>query len=405
MNTARIAPLVEPTPALTDEARARAHRQIILPGFGELAQRRLAAARVLVVGAGGLGSAVVPYLAGAGIGRIGIIDDDLVELSNLHRQVSHGTADIGRPKVTSLAETVHALNPAILVDEHHLRLTVANARGIFADYDLVIDGSDNFATRYLVNDAAHLAGIPLVWGAILQYSGQVSVAWHANGPGYRDLFPDPPGADEVLNCAEGGVLPGLCGTVGSLLATEAMKLIAGVGDPLIGRVLTYDALSARTREIPYGRDPEAAAITELVDLDVACAVTRAGVSQGSAPDDASILSVDSVDLARLLSDADERAAIDLIDVRSVAEFAGRRLTGARHHDVSRIEAGDLPVPGAADRVTIIYCERDPRSIRAASALAAAGWENVTYLRGGIDAFARSAPDHIVRGSATPTKGY
>ena len=401
MNTARIAPLVEPTPALTDEARARAHRQIILPGFNELAQRRLAAARVLVIGAGGLGSAVVPYLAGAGIGRIGLIDDDLVELSNLHRQVSHGTADIGRPKVTSLAETVHTLDPAIVVDEHNLRLTAANALEVFVDYDLVIDGSDNFATRYLVNDAAQLAGIPLVWGAILQYSGQVSVAWHAHGPGYRDLFPDPPSPDTVLNCAEGGVLPGLCGTVGSLLATEAMKLIAGIGDPLIGRVLTYDALSARTREIPYGRDPQAAAISVLVDLDVTCAVTAAGMPVGSAPDDASI---NSTDLARILTDTEERASIDLIDVRSAAEYAGRRVTGARHHDVDLIDAGVLPTAHNGRRA-IVYCERDPRSIRAAGALAAAGWENVTYLRGGIDAFARSAPDWIVRGSATPTKGY
>lgn len=194
-------PLVEAGEALTGEQAERAARQMLLPGFGELAQRRLRAARVLVIGAGGLGSASVPYLAGAGVGTIGIVDDDVVELSNLHRQIAHGTADVGRRKVASLAEAARSIDPGVRVVEHDLRLTSANALEIFGAYDLVIDGSDNFPTRYLSNDAAQLAGIPLVWGAILGYHGQLGVAWHARGPGYRDLFPVPPAPDEVVTCA------------------------------------------------------------------------------------------------------------------------------------------------------------------------------------------------------------
>src|SRR5690606_11174957 len=277
--------------------------QISLPGFGEEAQRRLAAARVLVIGAGGLGSASVPYLAGAGVGTIGVVDDDVVELSNLHRQIAHSTADIGRSKTASLADTVHALDPSITVIEHCDRLTSQNALDIFSQYDLVLDGSDNFPTRYLANDAASLAGIPLVWGAILQYHGQVGVAWHSRGPGYRDLFPVPPEPGTVPDCAAGGVLPGLCGTVGSLLATEAMTLIAGVGEPLVGRVLVYDALAARTREIEFGRDPEAEPVTELIDYALFCGSSE---DEFGAPESAT-----AAELAEALRSAGQSVLIDV----------------------------------------------------------------------------------------------
>src|SRR5918993_1019306 len=193
-------PLVEPGPRLTPDRIARFSRQLMLPGFGELAQRRLAAARVLVVGAGGLGSALVPYLVGAGIGTIGIADDDTVELSNLHRQVSHGVADLGRLKVDSLAETVAAIDPQCRVVRHPLRLTAANLGGVLADYDLVVDGSDNFPTRYLTNDAAVLAGIPLVWGAILRFHGQAGPSWEVHGPPHPDPFPPPPPPPQGLSC-------------------------------------------------------------------------------------------------------------------------------------------------------------------------------------------------------------
>ncbi len=374
-------PLVEPAAALGADAAARARRQLALPGFGELAQRRLAAARVLVIGAGGLGCASVPYLVGAGVGRIGIIDDDLVELSNLHRQVAHGTADLGRAKVDSLAETALAIDPGITIDRHRLRLSSANARELFAQYDLVIDGSDNFPTRYLANDAAELTGTPLVWGAILQYSGQVGVAWHAHGPGYRDLFPVPPAPGAVMNCAEGGVLPGLCGTVGSLLATEALKLITGLGDPLIGRVLLYDALAARTRELRVNRNPSAEPITGLVDYELLCGIAQAEAGP----------SVPALEPEELLALSRAGAAPRLVDVRSEAEHAERRLRGSEWLPVEQIEAG-----AALEGPVTLYCERDPRSIRAAAALASRGVPGVAFLRGGIDAVARSAPELIER---------
>ncbi|WP_233613224.1 ThiF family adenylyltransferase [Leucobacter edaphi] len=390
----RPGPLVAPLPELSAAAAARARRQIVMAGFGEEAQRRLAAASVLVIGAGGLGCASVPYLAGAGIGRIGILDDDVVELSNLHRQVEHRTEDLGRFKADSLADAVARLDPGITVDRLITRLTAENAREIFAGYDLVIDGSDNFPTRYLANDAAQLVGIPLVWGAILERSGQVSVAWHEYGPGYRDLFPVPPQAGAVLNCAEAGVLPGLCGTIGSLLATEVLKLITGVGDPLIGRVLLYDALQARTRELELRRDPNAEPITELVDYEILCGIEpSAAGAEAAAEGSAGLAVLTGEELA-------ERAAAGLaprlLDVRSAPEREERRIAGSEWLDVDRIEAGENPDPDPAGRPLVIYCERDPRSIRAARALAGRGFAGVGYLRGGIDRLARTAPELVER---------
>ena len=244
---ARPGPLVAPVAGPQPYDWGRVSRQLVLPEFGDEAQRRVAGARVLIVGAGGLGCTCAPLLAGAGVGTIGLVDDDIVEVSNLHRQVAHRTATVGRPKVDSLAEALEALNPDVRVNRHQLRLTSSNAAELFAGYDLVIDGSDNFDTRYLTDDAARLQGLPVVWGAIQQYSGQLSVAWHRYGAGYRDVFPEPPVAG--MDCAGGGVLPSLCGTIGSLLATEALKLITGLGDPLIGRVLVYEALHARMQEV------------------------------------------------------------------------------------------------------------------------------------------------------------
>ena len=207
-------PLVEPGPPLAAERIARFSRQLMLPGFGELAQRRLAAARVLVVGAGGLGSVVVPSLAGAGVGTIGIVDDDVVELSNLHRQTSHGVADLGRAEGRLARRDRRRDRPECRVVRHGTRLTADDIRDVLAGYDLVVDGSDNFPTRYLINDAASLAGVPLVWGAILRFHGQVGTAWHAHGPGYRDLFPVPPSPDEVLSCEARRRAAELCATVG-----------------------------------------------------------------------------------------------------------------------------------------------------------------------------------------------
>lgn len=376
----RPAPLVEPAAALSDEQRARAGRQLILPGFGEIAQRRLAAARVLVIGAGGLGSACVPYLVGSGVGTIGIVDDDRVELSNLHRQVAHRTADIGRRKTSSLAEAARAIDPGATVVEHDLRLDSGNALRLFGDYDLVIDGSDNFPTRYLVDDAASLSGIPLVWGAILSHHGQLGVAWHAHGPGYRDLFPTPPPAGEALSCSTAGVLPGLCGTVGSLLATEALKLITGIGEPLIGRVLVYDALEARTREIGYERDPLAPPVTGLIDYERFCA------GPGSPP------AMTAAELTRRLEGA---GGIPLVDVRMADERAWLRIDPSESLPLEVIEAD----PRVAERlpregVVAVYCAEGSRSIRAARILREHGVD-ARYLSGGIQAFERSSPQLLI----------
>ncbi len=394
---ARPGPLVEPAPALTENQLARAARQMILPGFGEIAQRRLAAARVLVIGAGGLGNSSVPFLAGSGVGTIGIIDDDDVEISNLHRQIAYRTADIGRRKVSSLAEVARGIDPGIRVVEQDLRLNSSNALEIFNDYDLVIDGSDNFPTRYLANDAAYLSGIPLVWGAILAHHGQVGVAWHRHGPGYRDLFPVPPSPEEVVSCSSGGVLPGLCGTVGSFLATEALKLITGIGEPLIGRVLVYDALSARTRELSYGADPDAAPITGLIDYQLFCA----------GPDAPPAISV-----SELLQLLDESDPIALIDVRRSEERELLRIEHSEALPLSLLES-ERTAPEALSSTSLIdispslstpalrpsseirhpvvvYCATEPRSMRAARLLRARGF-NAYYLSGGIELFARVAP--------------
>ncbi len=387
-------PLVAPVEALPAEAAIRAQRQIVLPGFGDEAQRRLANAKVLVIGAGGLGCASVPFLAGAGVGRIGLLDDDVVEMSNLHRQTTHRTSDIGRAKVDALAETVLALDPSITVDRHRVRLSATNALDLFEAYDLVLDGSDNFPTRYLTNDAAELTGTPLVWGAILQFSGQVGVAWHRFGPGYRDLFPAPPAPESVLNCAVGGVLPGLCGTVGTLMATEALKLIAGIGEPLIGRVLLYDALAARTREIAVNRDPLAAPITGLVDYEMFCGTTPSSTLPESR-------GVSAEAFAETLRTGEPSR---VLDVRSAEEFAERRVRGAVRLSVDDIEAGDIQslegmLENGADGPIWVYCERDPRSVRAAAALVSQGIDEVRFVRGGISRLASAAPDLIVRGEA------
>ncbi|MGZ2225196.1 ThiF family adenylyltransferase [Glutamicibacter nicotianae] len=371
--------LVAPGAELSGEQAKRAARQLSLPGFDEVSQRRLAAARVLVIGAGGLGSACIPYLVGAGVGTIGIVDDDVVELSNLHRQVTHTTANIGKSKTASLAQAATALDPNVKIIEHNLRLDSSNALEIFANYDLVIDGSDNFPTRYLSNDAAQLTGIPLIWGSILQHHGQVSVAWHEQGPGYRDLFPVPPAPGTIPDCAAGGVLPGLCGTIGSLLATEALKLIAGLGQPLVGKVLIYDALAASTRTLEYSRDPQAPEISGLIDYVLFCA--------GSLPE---AESVGAEALADVLAGAD---APVLLDVRNEDERAQQHIAGSLHLPLPQLEAAiesGAELEQIPENVTV-YCARGPRSQRAASLLATRGIK-ANYLDGGLPALAEVAPN-------------
>ena len=369
-----------------------------MPGFDELAQRRLANARVLVVGAGGLGSASIPYLASAGVGTIGVIDTDVVELSNLHRQVSHGMSDLGRDKVDSIASTVAGIDPETIVRPHNLWLDSSNAIEIFAEYDLILDGSDNFATRYLVNDAAALCGKPVVWGAILRYSGQSGVVSAGHGPSYRDLFPVPPAPGDALSCSVGGVLPTVCAVIGSIMCTEAIKLITGVGDPLIGRVTTYDALSGRFREISYRAIPDAAPITELIDYELFCgrgpaaspANSESAASESPA-ESVQAISISALELSRWLSDGRE---LQLIDVREpfearIAKIAGSELIplGTIEGSLDRIRR-DLPV--------VLYCHYDSRSQHAAGVLRHNGITDVLWLEGGIDAYAATADRGLAR---------
>ena len=299
-------PLVEPGPELTREELERYARHLTLPGIGTLGQRRLRNARVLVVGAGGLGSPALQYLAAAGIGTLGIVDDDVVALSNLQRQVVHTTADVGRPKAVSAAEAVTALNPLVEVRTHPVRLDADNAVDIIGGYDLVLDGADNFATRYVVSDAAALTGTPCVWGSILRFEGQVSVFWAGHGPTYRDLYPEAPPDGEVPSCAEGGVFGMLPATVGAVMVTEAVKLVTGTGEPLLGRVLLHDALAMTWREMRLTPDPDAVPVTAVARPAAVCALPGADASE----------TVGSAELARLLERRERgEASFALVDVR------------------------------------------------------------------------------------------
>ena len=341
----------------------RYSRQVALPGFGVAAQQRLAASRVLVIGAGGLGSAVIPALVAAGVGTVGIIDDDRVELSNLHRQHIHGVADLGSPKVDSAASSAAALDPDATVTTLDSRLTSANALALFADYDLVLDGSDNFPTRYLANDAAVLSGIPLVWGAVSQYGGQLGVSW---GTTYRDLFPTPPPPGSVLSCEAGGVLPTTVGVIGALMATEALKLLTGVGEPLVGRVTVFDGLTGDFRTIAYEKDPLAERLTALIDYELFCGLTGT-------------------------HSLDESAT--LLDVREPWEVELVTLPGAVHIPLGELE-GRLDELDAQRPVTA-YCHHGIRSATARDILLAHGFA-ATHLEGGIDAWARDVDPTMAR---------
>jgi len=381
--------LVEPGAPLTPAQLVRYSRQLANPHFGQLAQRRLSNSRVLVIGAGGLGSATIPSLAAMGVGTLGVVDTDIVELSNLHRQLAHGVADLGRSKLDSVAETVAQTNPDSRVRLHELRLDSSNALDLFSDYDLVLDGSDNFATRYLVNDAASLVGIPVVWGAILRYGGQTGVAWASHGPTYRDLFPVPPHPDTVLSCADGGVLPTVCAAIGAIMCSETVKLLTGLGQPLLGRVTSYDALSGRFREIEYSATPDAAPITELIDYELFCNAPARRETVDSVSD--SDITIDSHELAALLA-AD--APLQLVDVREPFEREIVAIEPSLLLPLGNLGAelgairSDLPI--------VLYCHHGVRSERALRLLQKSGFTDVRHLIGGIDAYSLAIDPTMAR---------
>ena len=385
-----IEPLVEPGPPLDHRQVARYARHLLIPDVGEVGQRRLANARVLVLGAGGLGSPALLYLAAAGVGTIGVVDPDVVELSNLHRQVVHGASDVGRLKVESVAATLAEVNPLVNVVQHPVRLESGNALEILDGYDLVVDGTDNFATRYLVNDACVLLGIPCVWGSVFRFDGHVSVFWGGHGPCYRCLFPEAPPAGSVPSCAEGGILGVLCAAIGSAQATEAVKLITGLGTPLLGRLLAYDALRATWRELTVHRDPACAVCgdaptitreTGLADYDTFCGLPPAA-AVASDSDDVPVVS--ARELAGLLA-ARERGEnnVMLVDVREPGERAIVSIPGSVPVPRARFDSGDAFGEIPFDRPVVLHCRSGARSASALRLLRAAGHPDVRHLEGGV----------------------
>jgi sulfur-carrier protein adenylyltransferase/sulfurtransferase len=369
-------PLVGPGEDLTPEEARRYSRHLLLPEIGVLGQRRLKAARVLVVGAGGLGSPALLYLAAAGVGTIGVVDDDVVEDSNLQRQVLHGTADVGRPKVDSAADAVERTNPLVRVVRHRERLTADSAARLVAGYDLVLDGSDNFATRYLVNDACVLAGTPWVWGAVLRFDGHVSTFWAEHGPTYRDLFPEPPAPGTVPSCGEAGVLGGVCAMVGSVMVTEAVKLVTGSGRSLLGRVLVLDALSTTWRTLALRADPARPAVTAITAPPPA--------PRREEPELPAITPAELAERLRAREAGDEDFL--LVDVREPEEHAAHAIPGAVLVPLrDLLDAGAL-AGVARDRPLVLHCASGARSARALLALTARGHTDVRHLQGGITAW-------------------
>lgn len=366
-----------PLPDLTDHERRRYARHLILPEVGPDGQRRLKGARVLLVGAGGLGSPAALYLAAAGVGHLTLVDFDVVDESNLQRQVLHGTRDVGRPKLDSARDRLRDLNPGVAVEGHAARLDRTNALALVRAHDLVVDGTDNFATRYLVNDACVLTGRPNVYGSVFRFEGQASVFAAADGPCYRCLFPEPPPPGAVPSCAEGGVLGVLPGLVGMVQATEALKLLLGAGEPLVGRLLLVDALTMEFRQVRVRRDPRCPAcgtreIRALQDYEAFCGVRPAPAGE------AAVAELTPRALAARLAAGDP---LDLVDVREPVEWAIARLPGARLSPLSAFEAAVPTFP--RDRDVVLYCKAGLRSAKAARMLLAAGYTRVWSMSGGI----------------------
>ena len=345
-------------------------------------QRRLVAARVLVIGAGGLGSPVLTYLAAAGVGTIGILDDDVVDVSNLQRQVVHGESSIGRPKVDSAAQALAQINPSVQVIPIRARLTEANALDLLAGYDLVMDGTDTFATRYLISDACALLRVPCVWGSVYRFDGQVSLFWSAPPPPalpvtYRDLHPVPPPPGSVPSCAEGGVLGVVCAAIGASMANEAVKLICGIGDPLLGRVMIFDALRGSWDTVPVRRAPGVDEVTALTqDYEAFCGLPARETA--------------AIDVRQLATWLDQRARGErdfvLIDVREPFERELARIPGAVGIPLARLQAGaeaELKAVDATQRPVVLHCKSGARSAHALNVLREAGFHDAVHVEGGV----------------------
>jgi sulfur-carrier protein adenylyltransferase/sulfurtransferase len=388
-------PLVEPADELTIDEVRRYSRHLIIPDVGMIGQRRLKNAKVLVIGAGGLGSPALLYLAAAGVGTLGIVEFDEVDESNLQRQVIHGQSDIGRPKAQSAKESIAETNPYVEVVLHDERLDNDNVMRIFEGYDLIVDGTDNFATRYLVNDAAYFLGIPYVWGSIYRFDGQASVFAPTivdDAPCYRCLYPEPPPPGMVPSCAEGGVLGVLCASVGSIQVNEAIKLLTGIGDPLVGRLMIYDALEMEYRKLKVRKDPNCAlcgdnpTVTELIDYETFC-----GAVSDEAADAAVGSTISVTQLEHMLKDRDNGGPdFVLVDVREPNEFEinqipsavlipkGDFLNGNAFEELSRLTEGNKQL--------VLHCKTGVRSAEALAIAKGAGYSDAVHVGGGVSAW-------------------
>lgn len=377
-------PLVEPGAELTREEVNRYSRHLLIPNLGVTGQRRLKNARVLVIGAGGLGSPTLLYLAAAGIGTLGVIDFDRVDESNLQRQVIHTVDSIGELKVESARQAIARLNPLVKVITHNDRLEPDMAVELFSRYDLILDGTDNFATRYLVNDACILADKPYVWGSIFRFEGQASVFWEnapdGRGLNYRDLYPEPPPPELAPSCSEGGVLGVLCAAIASIMSTEAIKLLAGIGDPLLGRLMVYDALDMSYRELPIRRLPGRQPVTALSDYQAFC-----GLNRPSAANDSSVPLISALQLKSL---KDSGKAPVIIDVREQTEWDIVRIEGALLMPKSAEVASRIVERFGRDTDLVITCKSGMRSQAVSSDLRKLGLDKVRNLEGGVLAWVR-----------------
>jgi adenylyltransferase/sulfurtransferase len=377
-------PLVEPAESLTIEEVRRYSRHLIIPDVAMAGQKRLKNAKVLCIGAGGLGSPALLYLAAAGVGTLGIVEFDVVDESNLQRQIIHGQSDIGRSKAESARDSVLEINPLVTVNVHEIRLDSSNVMDLFAQYDLIVDGTDNFATRYLVNDACVLLGKPYVWGSIYRFDGQASVFWAEHGPCYRCLYPEPPPPGMVPSCAEGGVLGVLCASIGSIQVTEAIKVLTGIGEPLLGSLMVYDALEMNYRKIKVRKDPNCAVcgenptVTELIDYEAFCGVVSEEAQQAAAGS--------TITAAELKDLVDSDKPIYLVDVREPAEWEIVRIPGATLIPKDEILRGDALASLPQDRQIVMYCKTGVRSAETLAAVKNAGFADAVHVQGGVTAW-------------------
>ena len=374
-------PLVEPAAELSVDEVRRYSRHLIIPDVGMTGQKRLKNAKVLCVGAGGLGSPALLYLAAAGIGTLGVIDFDVVDESNLQRQIIHGQSDVGRSKAESARDSIKELNPLVNVIVHKERLDSDNAMQVFEPYDLIVDGTDNFATRYLVNDACVLLGKPYVWGTIYRFDGQASVFWAEYGPCYRCLYPEPPPPGMVPSCAEGGVLGVLCASIGSIQVNEAIKIITGIGDPLVGRLMIYDALDMTYRPVRVRKDPECPVcgknptVTELIDYEEFC-----GAVSEEAQEAAAGSTISARQLKGILDGDDD---IFLVDVREPNEYEIVSIPGSVLIPKGEFLSGAALEQLPQDRRIVLHCKSGVRSAECLAIVKDAGFADAVHVGGGV----------------------